>query len=165
MAKDDWYADKESTDDQAGANRGVNVKGFQKDGKKKDDAKIDTTTVMFIPSTRGGLLTSMMRERETEMSSITRFKVKMHESGGIKLAGLFSTDLAKGQSCGRLDCQILSVSQSEFGQLLDIDPLILAKVWVVAISSRIPGRARKLIIQVNYILKLDAWPGSIIGTT
>ena len=48
----------------------------------------------------------MMRERETEMSRITRFKVKMQESGGIKLAGLFSTDLAKGQPCGRLDCHL-----------------------------------------------------------
>ena len=106
MAKDDWYTDKETAaDDQAGANRGGRMKCFQKDGNKKTDVKIETTTVMFIPSTRGGLLTSMMRERETEMSRITRFKVKMKESGGIQLAILFGTDLAKGQPCGRQDCQ------------------------------------------------------------
>ena len=81
------------------------MKGSQKDGNKKREAKIETSTVMFIPSTRGGLLTSMMRERETEMSRTTRFRVKMQESGGIQLARLFSTDLAKGQPCGRQDCQ------------------------------------------------------------
>ena len=47
----------------------------------------------------------MMRESETEMSRIRIFKVKMQESGGIQLARLFSTDLAKGQPCGRKDCQ------------------------------------------------------------
>ena len=105
MAKDDWYTDKEATadDDQAGANRGGRMRSFQTDGNRKTDVKIETSTVMFIPSTRGGLLTSMMRERETEMSRITRFKVKMQESGGIQLARLFSTDL--GQPCGRQDCQ------------------------------------------------------------
>ena len=66
--------------------------------------KIETTTVMFIPSTRGGLLTKMMRERECELSRITKFRVKMQESGGIKLANLFSTGLAKNQPCGRQDC-------------------------------------------------------------
>ena len=106
MAKDDWYTDKESTTDgQAGASRGGRMKGIQKDGNKKTDVKIETTTVMFIPSTRGGLITSMMRESETKMSRITRFKVKMQESGGIQLARLFSTDLTKGQPCGRQDCQ------------------------------------------------------------
>ena len=83
MAKDDWYTDKESTDDQAGASRGGRMKGIQKDGNKKTDVKIETTTVMFIPSTRGGLLTSMMRERETEMSRITRSRVWRHPTGKI----------------------------------------------------------------------------------
>ena len=59
---------------------------------------------MFIPSTKRGLLKKMMREREIELSRITKFRVKMRESGGLKLAGLFSTDLAKNQPCGRLDC-------------------------------------------------------------
>ena len=77
------------------------MNNFQKDGKGKEEEKIEEITVKFIPSTRGGLLTRMMREREAEMSRITRFKVKMHESGGIQLAILFSTDLAKGQPCGR----------------------------------------------------------------
>ena len=47
---------------------------------------METSTVMFIPSTRGGLLTRMMREREFELSKITKFKVKMQEAGGIQMA-------------------------------------------------------------------------------
>ena len=65
---------------------------------------MQTTSVMFIPSSRAGLLTKMMREREQELSKITRFKVRMQESGGIQLARLFSTDLAKGGHCKRDDC-------------------------------------------------------------
>jgi hypothetical protein len=59
---------------------------------------------MFIPSTRGGLLTRLMKERELEMAKITRFRVKMQEAGGIQLARLFSTGLAKCEPCGREDC-------------------------------------------------------------
>jgi hypothetical protein len=44
----------------------------------------------------------MMREREFELSEITKFE--MQEAGGIQLARLFSTELAKGESCGREDC-------------------------------------------------------------
>ena len=77
-------------------------------GKRKkisqQDGKIQTTTVMFIPSTRGGLLTSLMWERELEKAKITRFRVKIQEAGGIQLARLFSTDLARGEPCGREDC-------------------------------------------------------------
>ena len=69
-AKEDWYLDKEDTaeDDQAGTKRGGMKKGAQKDGNRKKETKIETSTVMFIPSTRGGLLTRMMREREVELS-------------------------------------------------------------------------------------------------
>ena len=38
------------------------------------------------------------------MARITRFRVKYQEAGGIQLARLFSTDLAKGESCQREDC-------------------------------------------------------------
>ena len=107
MAKESWYMDKEPTeeDGQAGSKKRGRRIVFQKDGKVKDEERIETSTVMFIPSTRGGLLTRMMREREAEMSKITRFKIKMQESGGIQLARLFSTDLANGQHCGRQNCQ------------------------------------------------------------
>ena len=67
--------------------------------------KITTSTVMFIPSTRNGILIKALKEAETEMSKITRFKVRYQEAGGIQLARLFSTDLGKGQPCGREECQ------------------------------------------------------------
>ena len=67
--------------------------------------KITTSTVMFIPSTRNGILIKALKEAETEMSKITRFKVRYQEAGGIQLARFFSTDLGKGQPCGREECQ------------------------------------------------------------
>ena len=101
MAREDWFNDKEdgSLECSSSAARvgGKRKKAFQQ------DRKMETSTVMFIPSTRGGLLTRMMREREFELSKITKFKVKMQEAGGIQLARLFSTELAKGESCGRED--------------------------------------------------------------
>ena len=71
---------------------------------------MQTSTVMFIPSTRGGMLTKMMRDREFELSKIIKFKVKMQEAGGIQLARLFSSDLARGESSGREDCHPCRIS-------------------------------------------------------
>jgi hypothetical protein len=45
------------------------------------------------------------KDAELEMSNITRFRVRYQEAGGIQLARLFSTDLEKGQPCGREECQ------------------------------------------------------------
>ena len=59
--------------------------------------------VMFIPSTKNVTLIMALKEAETDMSNITRFRVRYQEAGGIHLARLFSTDLGKGQPCGRLD--------------------------------------------------------------
>jgi hypothetical protein len=70
-----------------------------------EKVNIKTSTVMFIPSSRGRILTSMLREKEDEMVRITRFRVKFQEAGGVKLARMFSTDLASGEHCGRLECQ------------------------------------------------------------
>jgi hypothetical protein len=49
-------------------------------------------------------LTKMMRDNEKELAKITRFRVKFQEAGGIQLAMMFSTDLAKGEACQREDC-------------------------------------------------------------
>ena len=78
--------------------------GVKRKKISQQDGSIQTTTVMFIPSTRGRLLRRLMQERE--MAKITRFRVKMQEAEGIqrKLARLFSTDLARGEPCGREDC-------------------------------------------------------------
>ena len=60
---------------------------------------------MLIPFTRNGVLIKALKEAEPEMSNMTRFKVRHQEAGGIKLARLYSTDLGKGQQCGREECQ------------------------------------------------------------
>ena len=80
-------------------------KGQRKKKFMQAGEKITTSTVMFIPSTRNGILIKALKEAETEMSKITRFKVRYQEAGGIQLARLFSTDLGKGQPCGREECQ------------------------------------------------------------
>ena len=50
-------------------------------------------------------MSSMLKEKEDGLVRMTRFRVKIQEAGGTKLAAMFSTDLAKGESCGRVDCQ------------------------------------------------------------
>ena len=83
-------------------------------GKRKkisqQDGKIQTTTVMLIPSTRGWLLTSLMREMDLELAKITR--VKMQEARGIQLSRLFLTDLARGEPYGREDCNPCKASSN-----------------------------------------------------
>jgi hypothetical protein len=60
---------------------------------------------MFIPSTKNGTLIKALKDAELEMSNITRFRVRYQEAGGTQLARLFSTDLGKGQSFVREECQ------------------------------------------------------------
>jgi hypothetical protein len=47
----------------------------------------------------------MMKESEDGLVKMTKFRVKIQESGGTKLANMFSTDLAAGEPCGREDCR------------------------------------------------------------
>ena len=103
MSRESWYEDKEMNDDEKITVRGSNSKKkiFQKAGGRG----VITSTVMFIPSTRGGKLTAMMKENEEKMASMTKFKVKYQEAGGMKLAMLFNTNLEKGEHCQRQECQ------------------------------------------------------------
>ena len=73
---------------------------FQKDGKKS----IIPSSVIFVPSTRGGLLLRRLKEKEDQMSDLTGFKVKFQEAGGSKLINSFEKDLGKGKHCGRKPC-------------------------------------------------------------
>ena len=52
---------------------------------------------MFAPSSKGELLTSMMKESEDGLVKMTKFRMKIQEAGGTKLANMFSTDLAAGE--------------------------------------------------------------------
>jgi hypothetical protein len=59
---------------------------------------------MFVPTTRRGLLTTMLKEQEDKLSNMTGFRVKYQEAGGVQMGKLFSTDLARDQPCGRDQC-------------------------------------------------------------
>ena len=39
--------------------------------------------------------------------------VKMQEAEGLQIARLFSTDLAKGEHCGRKDCHLCTIYVAE----------------------------------------------------
>jgi hypothetical protein len=98
LEKNNWYKDKEDGNSEG---KGGKRKGFQKDGNER----IQTSTVIFVLATRGGKLTEMLKEKEEELSRLTKFRVRYQEAGGSKLGLQFSTDLGAGESCGRKDCQ------------------------------------------------------------
>ena len=60
------------------------------------------TTVVFVPSTRGGLLVRKLKE--DRMADITGFRIKFQVAGGSKLINCFDKDLGKGLHCGRTPC-------------------------------------------------------------
>ena len=99
MAKKNWYQDGKKD---GNLTKTRMKKNFQKGGN--DKVNMEASTVIFIPSTKGGVLVKMMRDNEKEMAKITRFRVRFQEAGGIQLARMFSTDLAKGDACQRKDC-------------------------------------------------------------
>jgi hypothetical protein len=66
--------------------------------------KVATTTVIFVPNTKGGTLTRKLKEREDELSNVTGFRIRFQEAGGRQLKNLFNTDLGSGLHCGRTPC-------------------------------------------------------------
>ena len=79
MAKQNWYKDGQQQRAGILPKDGVNRKEFQRDGKVE---RIATTTVMFVPTTRRGLLTTMLKEQEDKLANMTGFRVKYQEAGG-----------------------------------------------------------------------------------
>ena len=103
LKKKTWYRDKDNRDvlsvPQSPTKR--KKKRFQKGGKGDG---LCTTTVVFVPSTKGGLLLRKMIEMEETMSRITGFRIKYQEAGGSKMINLFSQDLGKRLHCDRTPC-------------------------------------------------------------
>ena len=50
-------------------------KTFQKDGNK-----VKTSTVVFVPATKRGKLTEMLKEKEEEMKRLTKFRIRFQEA-------------------------------------------------------------------------------------
>ena len=105
MAKESWYLDRNSKETDYDTSRACGSKRRNKKPFHKAGNQVKTSTVMFVPPTRGGILARRMRENEEKLSQITKFRVKIQETGGTRLASLFSTELAKGEHCGREKCQ------------------------------------------------------------
>ena len=99
MARSNWYKKENNNKENL---VGKNIK---KCPAEKQDQKLKPSTVMIIPSTKGGTLLTGMRENEPNMSSITGFKVSYSEQGGTQLARIFSTNLGRGTPCGRDKCE------------------------------------------------------------
>ena len=103
LAKRNWYKDKECTDGprlhQQPPRRMRQTS--QKAGKVRG---VKTTTVVFVPSTKGGLLLRMLIDMEETMSRITGFRIKYQEAGGTKMINMFNQNLSRGQHCERSPC-------------------------------------------------------------
>ena len=84
-------------------NRKVRKTGSQKAGRI-GNPKRPTTTVVFVPSTKGSLLIKSLKEEEDKMAEMTGFRVKYQEAGGNVLINSFDKDLGKGLHCGRTPC-------------------------------------------------------------
>ena len=100
MKKKTWYLDNENEEKSTNRKKEMAGKkrGFQKAGR------VATTSVIFVPNTKGGTLTRKLREREDELSSVTGFRIRFQEAGGRQLKNLFNTDLGAGLHCGRTPC-------------------------------------------------------------
>ena len=71
-------------------------KVFPKAGNK---SKSENSTVVFVPSTRGSILLSSLKEEEDKMAEMTGFRIKYQEAGGSSLANAFNKNLGIGQPC------------------------------------------------------------------
>ena len=76
-------------------------KVFPKAGNK---SKSENSTVVFVPSTRGSILLTSLKEEEDKMAEMTGFRIKYQEAGGSILANAFNKNLGIGQPCGRKNC-------------------------------------------------------------
>ena len=66
-----------------------------------DKEKVYLETVIFVPSTRGGILVRKLRDRDETLAGITGFGVRLQEAVGTRLMNMFNTNLGKGLHCGR----------------------------------------------------------------
>ena len=96
LGKKNWYKDKKQEE--------LEMDGKIPQGRKdkvKKAGKVECSTVVFVPNTRGGTLTRKLRERETVMKERTGFGIRFQETGGSQLKNAFSLELGRGNHCGR----------------------------------------------------------------
>ena len=122
MAKANWFKDQKNEEqpEDAGANRfktGSKCKETTKETKETikeismESRKMCTSSVMFVQSTKAGILVNNLKKGELVMSEMTGFKVNYSEAGGTPLGNMFNVDLGKGLHCGREYCPPCDTSE------------------------------------------------------
>ena len=61
------------------------MKGSQMAGKDR----VERTTVVFVPATKGEKLAEMLKEKEDDLARIAKFRVRYQVAGGTKLGLVF----------------------------------------------------------------------------
>ena len=115
LARENWFRSQEKTESDQDGKRSFK-EGGNKDKKTnsfKSSKKITASTVMFVPSSRNGILLKRMRENEEKLTDMTGFRVSYSEAGGTQLGRMFSTNLSSGQHCGRMEnkCRTCNVQE------------------------------------------------------
>ena len=72
--------------------------------RKVGDHETETSTVMFVPNTKGATLLKKLKGGESVLSKLSGFRVNYTEAGGTQLIRMFNQDLGKGLHCGREVC-------------------------------------------------------------
>ena len=76
--KETWYEDKEEDEEQLSGEgkfarkvaKGVSIKA----------SRIRTTTVIFVPCTKGGILIRLLQEIEEKLAPLSHFRIKYQEA-------------------------------------------------------------------------------------
>ena len=78
----------------------------QRNRGDSSQARLSTTSVLFVEFSRGGSLQKRMKECLDKISPMLGFKVRVTEKGGTPLSSLLSNkDLWSGVECGRETCR------------------------------------------------------------
>ena len=99
LAKENWY--RKDGNQELDSLKKVNGKGLGRGDKRE---KQRPSTVMMVPSTKGGILIKKLKEDEEKMVEISGFRTKYNELGGRKMGTLFPTNLSANLPCGRETC-------------------------------------------------------------
>ena len=69
------------------------------------NAKIQYTSVLFVPPTPGGILAKELRKREAELNRNNKERIKIEEKGGMKIKDMLgSKNPFKKQKCVQKTC-------------------------------------------------------------
>ena len=111
LQKNNWYRDGPRNDSPVNTETGLETHSL-KDGRKGrntsqkvgENQQMTTSTVMFVPNTKGGLMVNKFKKGEPILCALTDFKVKYAEAGGTPLMNMFNQDTGRGSHCRREVC-------------------------------------------------------------